>query len=357
MSDVLLLDLLLHAWLIAVDVVVVVAVGRWRTRAVGVCGLGSLIAAVGVIAIARSLSEQTFPVMRGIGWVLFVHGPIDLFAAAWLSRSVARSDALVLAVFGLGATLIGVDGYLVEPHWLVVERFEVPVAGLEERLRIAVLADLQSDVWGAYEERAFRRTMEERPDLIVFPGDFVQVDADGPAYEEQVAAMRRLLPILSAPLGQYAVQGNVDWRETWAYDLFADTDVQAVRETQSFAVGPIVLTAVSFLDGFDRQLELPHEGTFHVAMAHGPDFSLSDGVEADLLIAGHTHGGQVQLPFIGALLTYSWVPRAWGGGGMHDIGGGRTLVVSRGVGMERAYAPRLRFDCRPEIVIIDLVPK
>ncbi|MCB9689298.1 MAG: metallophosphoesterase family protein [Alphaproteobacteria bacterium] len=356
MSELTLLDLLLHTWLVAVDVVVVVAASRWRHRTVGVCGAGSLIAAVGVIGLARTISPGTFPVMRGIGWVLFVHGPFDLVASAWLARSVARSDAILLAVFSLVTMLVGLDGYLVEPHWLEVERFELKAAGLTERLRIAVLADLQSDVWGAYEEGVFHRTMEERPDLIVFPGDFVQVDVNGARYPGQVEAMRRLLPILSAPLGQYAVQGNVDWRETWAYDLFADTGVQAVRETQSFQVGPIVLTAVGFYDGFDQHLQLPHEGTFHVAVAHGPDFSLSDEVKADLLIAGHTHGGQVQLPFIGPLLTYSFVPRAWGGGGMHDIGAGRTLVVSRGVGMERAYAPRLRFNCRPEIVIIDLIP-
>lgn len=356
MSELTLLDLLLHAWLVAVDVVVVAAASRWRDRTVGVCGVGSLIAAVGAIAIARSLSGDSFAVMRGIGWVLFVHGPIDLLAAAWLARGVSRADALLLSVFALGAGLVGIDGYLVEPRWLEVERVEVKAAGLTERLRIAVLADVQSDVWGDYEERAFRRTMEEHPDLIVMPGDFVQVDVNRGRYEGQVQAMRALLPILSAPLGIYAVQGNVDWRDTWAYDLFADTGVQAVRETQSFRVGPIVLTAVGFYDGFDRQLELPHEGSFHVAVAHGPDLALSDRVEADLLIAGHTHGGQVQLPFLGPLLTYSFVPRAWGGGGLHDIGGGRQLLVSRGVGMERAYAPRLRFDCRPQIVIVDLVP-
>lgn len=94
---------------------------------------------------------------------------------------------------------------------------------------------------------------------------------------------------------------------------------------------------------------------FHIVLGHRPDFALGD-IHADLLIAGHTHGGQVQLPFIGPLTTRTDVPRDWAVG-VTDIGDGRTLVVSRGTGLERHHAPRLRFMCRPEIVVIDLHPE
>ena len=89
-------------------------------------------------------------------------------------------------------------------------------------------------------------------------------------------------------------------------------------------------------------------------MGHTPDFSLGQ-VEAELLIAGHTHGGQVQLPFLGPLFTLSQVPRSWASG-VTLIAPDRHLIVSRGVGMERGNAPRMRFLCRPELLIIDLVP-
>ncbi len=78
-------------------------------------------------------------------------------------------------------------------------------------------------------------------------------------------------------------------------------------------------------------------------------------VPADLLIAGHTHGGQVRLPLIGAIMTLSRIPRRWAAG-LTDLPGGGRLLVSRGTGMERANAPRLRFLCRPELVVIDLTP-
>jgi len=79
--------------------------------------------------------------------------------------------------------------------------------------------------------------------------------------------------------------------------------------------------------------------------------------EGDLFVAGHTHGGQVQLPIYGPLLTFSEAPRDWCGGCCVSRDDGKTFMITRGVGMERERAPRLRFFCHPEIVVIDVVPK
>jgi hypothetical protein len=94
---------------------------------------------------------------------------------------------------------------------------------------------------------------------------------------------------------------------------------------------------------------------FHVVLGHSPNFALGD-VAADLLIAGHTHGGQVRLPLVGAIMTLSRIPRRWAAGGLTNLPDGRRLLVSRGIGMERCNAPRLRFLCRPELVVLDLTP-
>jgi hypothetical protein len=56
---------------------------------------------------------------------------------------------------------------------------------------------------------------------------------------------------------------------------------------------------------------------------------------------------------VGALMTLSRIPRRWAAG-LTELPGGRWLLVSRGTGMERGNAPRLRFLCRPDLVVIDL---
>ncbi|HTE06996.1 MAG TPA: metallophosphoesterase, partial [Planctomycetota bacterium] len=73
----------------------------------------------------------------------------------------------------------------------------------------------------------------------------------------------------------------------------------------------------------------------------------------DLVVAGHTHGGQVRLPWIGPLITLTAVPRAVAGGGLHELNG-TPLYVSRGVGHEQGDAPRVRFLCPPEISLLTL---
>jgi predicted MPP superfamily phosphohydrolase len=70
------------------------------------------------------------------------------------------------------------------------------------------------------------------------------------------------------------------------------------------------------------------------------------------VLAGHTHGGQVVLPLFGPPRTASRLPRLYAGG-LHDFAG-TPLHVSRGVGMERGFAPPLRFLCPPEICVLDV---
>jgi len=73
----------------------------------------------------------------------------------------------------------------------------------------------------------------------------------------------------------------------------------------------------------------------------------------DLVVAGHTHGGQVQLPLVAPLLRVSRVPPSVAAGGLHHLDG-RRIYVSRGVGHERGQAPRIRFLCPPEISLLTL---
>jgi len=158
---------------------------------------------------------------------------------------------------------------------------------------------------------------------------------------------------LDAQLGNFAVQGNVDPRG-WER-LFDGTGVTTTSTSTAWDDGILRVTALSLGDSFDPTLVVAPAEPFHIVFGHSPDFALGD-VQADLLIAGHTHGGQVRIPGIGPLLTLSRLPKAWTSG-LTALDGGRTLIVSRGIGMERADAPRLRFFCRPQLVFVQVAPR
>ena len=103
------------------------------------------------------------------------------------------------------------------------------------------------------------------------------------------------------------------------------------------------------------QLADDDQADVRILLAHKPDaIELLEGRSVDLLVSGHTHGGQVSLPFLGPPLTLSDVPRRVAAGGLHELDG-TAVYVSTGVGRERDNAPQLRFGVRPSIGIIDLV--
>ena len=77
-------------------------------------------------------------------------------------------------------------------------------------------------------------------------------------------------------------------------------------------------------------------------------------MDADLYLCGHTHGGQVQVPFFGPLVTMTSAPRHVAAGGVFETSTGMSLALSRGVGMEGDYAPRFRFNCRPHVFLLTL---
>ena len=310
----------------------------------GLLGINSLMAA--------SVSQDGFDAMALMCWGLFLHLPLFLAAFAVLRFKQRKHWAIVAATLALVTLAVGVDAFLIEPHWLDVTHVSLTSAKLDQPIRVAVLADIQTDSPGEYEARVFARVKAEQPDLIVFLGDYIQ-DND-PDFASTAKALNRLLreADLHAPLGLYAIQGNVD-HGLWA-EVFSGLDVTTIHDTQTTDLGPLVLTGLSFDQSFQTNVTLEPQEKYHLVLGHCPDYALGQ-THANLMLAGHTHGGQVRLPGLGPLLTFSRVPRAWASG-LTQIAPDQHLYVSRGIGMERGAAPRLRFLCRPELLILTLTP-
>ncbi len=314
-------------------------------------GIAMLIFMLGFF-LAMAAPVGLFYKMQLLTWVMFLHIPL-FFAVVSLSL-IRRKCKWTLVVLGISLVIIavGVDAVLVEPNWLEVTHYEIRSDKITEPVRVVVIADIQTDTVGDFEENILRLVKEAEPDLILFAGDYLQLE-DLDLYRQESEKFREQLlqAGLKPKLGMYAVQGNHEHGRPWK-GMFEGTGVELRAYTDTIDLGEVSLTCLKFEDSFHRDLEVESQRDFHIVLGHSPDFSMG-GIGADLLVAGHTHGGQVQLPFVGPLVTFSQVPRGWASG-FTEIMPGKYLLVSRGLGVEHNGAPKIRFFCRPELAIIDL---
>lgn len=301
------------------------------------------------------LPVDLFLKIQLLTWVVLLHTPLYFMAVSILLLKRKSKWGPVLLISSLAVFTAAVYAVFIEPQWLEVTNYTITTDKLTEPLRIVIIADIQTDTPGAFEERALKLTKEANSDLILLAGDYLQI-SEVSDYQQAKHILNGIFKRanLNPPLGILAVQGNIDAGRPW-FEIFKDLPIETISYTRTTDLGPVVLTGLSMEDSFNTALTVSPEEKFHILLGHCPNFSLGEN-DANLLVAGHTHGGQVRIPFIGPLLTFSYVPRSWAHG-MAQIAENKNLIVSRGLGMERHTAPRLRFLCRPQLVIVDLEPK
>lgn len=334
--------------------IALVVVRARRTRRIPWSALLGVTAAAIGLAVALGFGQfGFFGFARLLGEAGFGYGVVLAAGLTAALHGRANAAARGSALLGLLVLAVGVDAYAIEPHRLEVSQVEVRTGKLTRPIRVVVLSDLQMESFGAYERRVLDEAARQEPDLLLLPGDYIQLHdpIERAAVREAFRAYWAAIG-LRAPLGGFAVTGNVDG-PAWPA-IFEGLGVTALTSTQTIPREEITITGLTLEDSFTTSLHVAETSGFHLVLGHAPDFALGT-IEADLLVAGHTHGGQVRLPGFGPLMTLSAVPRSWAAGVTH-LASGATLVVSRGLGMERGAAPRLRFLCRPEIVVITLTP-
>lgn len=304
-----------------------------------------------------------------LAWIVAVLGPI---ACAFLIRRLLRGRRIVFA-WSLGAIVaigwvLGVWAFLVEPATLTVRHVTVESARWRgPPLRIGIISDTHvagphTDV--ARIERLIRRMNAERPDVIMLLGDYAggHEPAAVRAAPERSEILRGVEAFrgLDSPLGSHGVLGN--------HDSWYDDAAIAAALTRGH---------VRVLDNRAERIERPG-GAFWVAgladmhsprqpptvsgtladvtddapvivLTHWPDPFVDVPDRVALTLAGHTHCGQVNLPFFGRLVHASQMSERWACG-LYDEGG-RKLFVTGGVGV--SILP-VRFRAPPEIVILTL---
>ncbi len=264
----------------------------------------------------------------------------------------------------LGFGLVQVYAYVVEP--LLVETAELALSfddldPTAPPVRVVQIADLHVERNSFRENDVIRRVNALQPDIIVLTGDYLNLSrlSDPVAVEH----FRWFASQLEAPYGIYAARGTVEPTPESMARLVQGTGlVWLEQETVTVHVRgqPVVLAGVACshepeLDAvrLAETLDGIPASAFTILLYHSPDLVReATGHQVDLYLAGHTHGGQIRLPFYGPLVTFSRYGRRYASGLFQE--GGTTMVVSRGLGFEGMGLPRVRFLCRPEIVSLEL---
>jgi predicted MPP superfamily phosphohydrolase len=248
-----------------------------------------------------------------------------------------------------------------QPH--TVQRLELTIPGWPpdvRALRIAFMTDFHSGSHSGDVARIAAIIAEAatfKPDLVLYGGDFVnmQVFGGGRVPPRTIAT---LLAGVEAPYGRFAVLGNHD------YTYGAQDVIDALTANRIAVLSDETLTLIHDGMGIDivglpDAKRLRPEGLAQLAqlsrrrraivLAHDPFWFAHLPAGPYLMLAGHTHGGQIRFPVVGALRNGSRAPMRWSHGHIEE--GGRHLYVSAGLGTSGIP---LRIGMPPEYAIVDV---
>ncbi|HVY45695.1 MAG TPA: metallophosphoesterase [Minicystis sp.] len=282
---------------------------------------------------------------------LLVTGALALVGAA------PPVGAVALFAYGLGLAL-ALWGVFVRRHIVQVRTIDVPIAGLGEGLdgyRIAQLSDLHiGSLWpGRRAARWIEHVDRLAPDLVALTGDYV---TSGTAFHGEIADT---LGALRAKDGAIAVMGNHDYFGDGEplVTLLRERGVRVLRNEHTVLEKDGARLVVAGVDDtwtrradVDRAVSGRDEGLPLLALAHDPQlFPFLAERGAQLVLSGHTHWGQVAVPFASARFNLSRLSYRYHAGVYRE--GDATLYVHPGLG---TTGPPIRLGAAPEITVFVL---
>lgn len=290
------------------------------------------------------------------------------------NQPLSRRKFLKTAAFASLSSAVSIGGTFkygrdIEPRWLEIKHITVRLTNLPEvfsGIKIAQISDFHADESITPEEVAkiVTRVNSLKPDLVAITGDYITRDSSyAPPIVEQLSR-------IDVPLGCFAVLGNHDY---WGnvdeiVDAFNSYSVPLLRNQNQ----PVTRDGSRiWIAGIDDILEKQHDFEKTLAgvpakettilLVHEPDYAdfVARNSTVDLQLSGHSHGGQVRIPFYGAPVLpplgekYPW--------GLNQVGK-MQVYTNRGVGMSSIKIstngmslPAVRVNCRPELSLLTLV--
>lgn len=257
---------------------------------------------------------------------------------------------LVLALTALSFVCIAY-AFFVEPYKLDVTYVKIPVSDLPagtKPIRIVQISDMHCDKTPRLENRVAEEIEKLKPSLVLFSGDAVN-SLEGRdnfnAFTEKVARVAET----------FAVKGDWDFAFP-GVGILEDSKFQTLHGYELVRINGTTLCIVGADSGASCEFSLSKapKGLPTIVMYHNPDADIilnkhTEGV--DLYVCGHTHGGQIALPWYGALITQSKQGKKYEAG-LNKLGN-TWIYTNRGIGME-GHFPRLRFCAPPELTVFEL---
>ena len=284
-------------------------------------------------------------------WIIFL---IRKYNKKPINGLLKKPSAIILHIIAGIGILCVLYGYLIEPYWLEITHIQIQSDKLEkESFRVVQFSDMHCDPKMRLEEKLIEAINSLKPDILVFTGDALNSSQSKTNFQHTLSQM-------DAPLGQFAITGNWDFHITPVPNLFENTGFIELdgspRKIEKNGES-IQLCGLSFENdsGIHNLIQQADKDSFTIFLYHNPKLiEAFDPADIDLYLCGHTHGGQIALPFYGAITTLSKHGKKYEAGLYHRDS--CNIYVNRGIGMEGGNAPRIRFFARPEIAVFDIVP-
>jgi len=273
--------------------------------------------------------------------------------------TISRRKFIAATAIAGGAGAFSFDSFYWENHHPEIKTYKWPTEKWPKgakSLRMLLIADLHLKEFGSYEKKIAGKINELKPELLVLAGDYIEAN-------DKFDELNEFLALLPSNCLKFAVLGNWDhWSGIKVKEFssaFSKLGIELLDNENKTLVslpGPFCIIGVddptNGWEKMDKAFAKVSEKNFNLFLAHSPNvITKITELPVDLLVCGHTHGGQVRLPGIKPF----WLPKRCEGyiAGFYEKEG-RKMYVNRGLG--NSVVP-IRFLCRPEITVFEICPK